>query len=411
MKKLFIVALALTLGFGLSACGAATTTTLANTTTTSTPEDMVLNWNIGAEPLTIDPGLNGASDGGDVISQTFEGLVREVNGVVQPGIAETWELSEDGLTLTFHLRHSQWSDGSELTASDFVYAWKRAMNPATASEYAWLWEYTNVVGAFDVVNGEGSLDDVGVVATDAYTLTVSLIRPTVYLVSLLAFNHFMPVKQSAVEAVGGEEGAWAINPELVVSNGAFVLTGYQLGGGLTLEKNEYFWDADNVQIDIINGKFIDDVASAYVGFTMGTLDYIPDVPPALVAALKVESPEFYIFPLLGTYYANFNMDKALFENKNLRLALTYAIDREAICEALSGGQLPATGFVSGGFLDNEGNDFGATSGTYGIDPSQGNYAQAVTLFAAAAAELSMSVAALQAAVGEMTYLYNVSAAH
>ncbi|MFO7886912.1 MAG: ABC transporter substrate-binding protein, partial [Eubacteriales bacterium] len=116
------------------------------------PEEMVFNWNVGADPKTIDPCLNGASDGGDVINQTFEGLVREKSGKVLPGIAEDWEVSDDGLTVTFNLRESQWSDGSELTANDFVYSWKRGMDPATASEYSWIWEYTNVKGAADVVD-------------------------------------------------------------------------------------------------------------------------------------------------------------------------------------------------------------------------------------------------------------------
>ena len=98
-----------------------------------TPEEpakeVVFNWNIGADPKTIDPVLNGASDGGDVINQTFEGLTREKSGTVYPGIAEDWDISEDGLTVTFNLRESNWSDGSPLTANDFVYSWKRGMDP------------------------------------------------------------------------------------------------------------------------------------------------------------------------------------------------------------------------------------------------------------------------------------------
>lgn len=116
-------------------------------------KETVFNWNIGADPKTIDPVLNGANDGGNVINQTFEGLIREKSGILSPGIATNWEVSEDGLTVTFKLRKSNWSDGSPLTAHDFVYSWKRGMDPATASEYSWIWEYTNIVGAFDAVNG------------------------------------------------------------------------------------------------------------------------------------------------------------------------------------------------------------------------------------------------------------------
>jgi len=139
MKKLFLAILAIGLAFSFAACQ-------------GTSEEGVLNWNIGAEPLTIDPTLNGASDGGDVINQTFEGLVREKEGVIYPGIAESWETSADGLTVTFTLRTSKWSDGSDLTSSDFVYSFKRGMDPATASEYAWIWEYTNIVGSMEAVS-------------------------------------------------------------------------------------------------------------------------------------------------------------------------------------------------------------------------------------------------------------------
>src|SRR6056297_934924 len=115
------------------------------------PEEMVFNWNVGADPKTIDPCLNGASDGGDVINQTFEGLTREKSGEVFPGIAESWEFSDDGTVVTFYLRESKWSDGSDLTAHDFVYSWKRGMDPETASEYSWIWPYTNIKGAAEAI--------------------------------------------------------------------------------------------------------------------------------------------------------------------------------------------------------------------------------------------------------------------
>jgi len=273
-----------------------------------------MNWNIGADPATLDPSLNGASDGGDVINQTFEGLVREFNGNVLPGAAESWATSADGLTVTFTLRDSQWSDGSDVVAGDFVYAWLRGMNPLTASEYAWIWEYTNVVGSQDFA--ECALDDcsaleaaVGISAPDDSTFVVELINPTAYFVSLTAFYHFMPVKQSAVEAVGGEEGLWAKNEALTVSNGPYVLTSYTIGAGLTLEKNTHYWNADAISILTINGGFNDDATSAYLAYQDGQYDFIPSVPTAEVPALIADSSEFYVFPLLGTYYYSFNMDK------------------------------------------------------------------------------------------------------
>ncbi len=326
-----------------------------------------MNWNIGsAGPKTLDPGLNGASDGGDVDSQLFEGLVRERSGVVQPGIAESWETSEDGKTVTFHLRESNWSDGSPLTANDFVYSWLRAMDPATASEYSWLWEYTNVVGAWDFVTGEGTKEAVGISAPDDYTFVVQLTDPTDYFVSLMAFYHFMPVKQSAVEAVGGEDGVWASTPELFVGNGAFVLTEYTIGEGLRMEKNPEYWNADAVKLTAINGAFIDTATTAYLAYQAGDLDFIPDVPVDEIPRLIAEDPNFYVFPLLGTYYYNFNMDLELWSDVRVRRALALGFDRQLICDTLGSGQVPAAGFIPPGFLDADGNDFFSVAGTYGL---------------------------------------------
>lgn len=364
-------------------------------------KEAVFNWNIGADPKTIDPVLNGASDGGDVINQTFEGLTREKSGTVYPGIAESWEVSEDGLTVTFKLRESKWSDGSPLTAHDFVYSWKRGMDPATASEYAWIWEYTNIVGAFDAVNG-ASLDEVGVTALDDLTLEVKLLTPTDYIVSLLSFYHFLPTKQSAVEA--GADGAWAKDPAVAVSNGPFKLISYKIGEGLTLVKNEHYWNAAEVKIDRIEGKFIDEQATAYQAYQAGELHFLPDVPPAEVATLIAESSDFYVFPLLGTYYYNFNMDLPMFQDVRVRKALNLAIDRELIVETLGAGQVPAAGFVPPGFLDHEGNDFFEKSGTYGIASDDSKIAEAQALLAEAGFPGG-------AGFPEFTIMYNTGAGH
>ncbi|MGS0973699.1 MAG: peptide ABC transporter substrate-binding protein [Candidatus Izemoplasmataceae bacterium] len=410
MKKVLLLVLSLALALTLSACK-----------TDDDGEEVVFNWNIGADPATLDPGLNGASDGGDVINNTFEGLVREINGEVLPGIAESWSTSSDGLTVTFNLRESNWSDGTPLTADDFVYSWLRAMDPTTASEYSWIWHYTNVVGAEDFVNGDGTKEDVGISAPDDYTFVVELLNPTDYFVSLMAFYHFMPVNQDAVEA--GPDGTWAKDPEIYVSNGAFKLDSYSIGDGLVLVKNEEYWNVEEVGIDRIDAKFIDDESTAYTAFNAGDLDYIPSVPTAEVPILIAESDEFYVFPLLGTYYYSFNMDAdgdgvnegfaedGLWSNRKLRTALNYAIDRDAITEALGAGQVSAGGFVPPGFMDHEGNDFFETAGTYGLVTDDGNFDEAVSLFADAASELGMSVSELQTALESEELLYNTSEGH
>ena len=363
--------------------------------------ESVFNWNIGADPKTIDPVLNGASDGGNVINQTFEALTREKSGTIYPGIAESWDVSEDGLTVTFHLRESNWSDGTPLTAHDFVYSWKRGMDPATASEYSWIWEYTNIVGAFDAVNG-ASLDDVGVRAVDDYTLEATLETPTEYIISLLSFYHFMPTKQSAVES--GPDGAWAKDATKAVSNGPFILTDYKIGDGLVLVKNPEYWNAGEVKIDKIVGKFIDEQATAFTAYQSGDLDFLPSVPPAEIPGLIAEDPNFFVFPLLGTYYYNINMDLEIFQDARVRRAMNLAIDRELIVETMASGQVPATGFVPPGFLDHEGKDFFEVSGMYGLATDASKVEEAQALMAEAGYPNGEGFP-------EFTIMYNTSEGH
>jgi len=411
MKKLLALLLVISLAFPLAACAGGGTesgsqeepaevaTEAESAVETEEAVPAVLNWNIGADPKTIDPTLNGATDGGDVINNTFEGLTRERSGVVYPGIAESWDISEDGLTITFHLRESNWSDGTPLTANDFVYGWKRGMDPATASEYAWIWHYTNIVGAEAAVEG-ASLDEVGIKAVDDQTLEVQLIAPTDYIISLLSFYHFMPIK----EGVADNEGIWAKDPAQAVCNGAFKLSDYSIGEGLQLVKNEEYWNAENVKIDVINGKFIEEASTAYQAYQAGDLDYLPSVPAAEIPKLIAENPNFYVFPLLGTYYYNFNLDLDLWSDAKVRKAIALAIDREQITETLASGQVPAGGFVPPGFTDADGNDFFETAGMYGFATDGSKVEDAQALLAEAGYPMGEGFP-------EFTILYNTSESH
>jgi oligopeptide transport system substrate-binding protein len=424
MKKLLVLAIALFGVFALAACDNGD----------GDSEEVVFNWNIGADPKTLDPGLNGASDGGNVINNTFEGLVREKNGVVSPGMATEWVVSADGLTVTFTMREdAKWSDGTALTADDFVRSWLRGMDPRNASEYSWIWYYTNVVGADDYASAATDVDSeldaleaaVGIKSLDGGAkLEVKLLAPTNWFVSLMAFYHFMPVPPGA--SVEGD-GEWAKDPALAVSNGPFTLSAYTVGDGLQLVKNEEYWNAEEVGIDVIDAVFIDLETTAYAKYYAGELDFIPSIPTAEIPGLLATSDEFYVFPLLGTYYINFNLsgcdnlggtrdigdrDNTVFCNVNLRQALALSLDRDAITEALAAGQVPAGGFIPPGFSDHEGNDFYDTSkNDSDIVTGDGAYAQAVTLFATAAQELGMTVAQLQAELETKEYRHNTSDAH
>lgn len=421
MKKIFIALFVMVAAITLVAC---------NPTTT---ELTVFNWNIGADPRTLDPGLNGASDGGDVINNTFEGLVREKEGEILPGMASSWTVSADGLKVTFNIREdAKWSDGTRLTADDFVRSWKRGMDPRNLSEYSWIWEYTNVAGANEFAFSsstddavlDGLRDAVGIRSlSNGSVLEVDLTAPTNWFISLMSFFHFMPVPEGAT--IEGE-GQWAKNPATAISNGPFKLTEYTVGDKLKLEKNPHYWNAENVGIDVINGYFIDLATTAYARYEAGELDFIPQVPTALIPGFMIASQEFHVFPLLGTYYANFNLsgcaiggprdigtrDNTIFCNANLRKALALSLDRVAITEALAAGQVPAGGFVPPGFLDHNGDDFYDKSKTDSeIVIDDGAYALAQTYFQTAATELGMTLAQLRTALASKEYLYNTSEGH
>lgn len=322
-----------------------------------------LNWNINKEPGSLDPCFNNIMDNSDIINQTFEGLVREKSGIVYPGIAESWDISEDGLTVTFHLRKSKWSDGTKLTANDFIYAWLRAMKPETESDYNWLWEYTHIVGAWPLVLGRGSEQDVGISAVDDYTLQVQLTEPTYYFVSLMAYYYFMPVKQAAVEAEGGEDGTWGSNPALCVSNGAFMLAEYISGVGFRLEANPAYWNAEAVQLTAINGKFINSDDIAYAAYMAGDLDFIPNVPASEITRLAEEDSNLYEYPLLGTYSYGFNMDLEIWSDVRVRKALALGFSPQLVCDSIAS-SIPADGLVSPGFLDADGKQFSEVAGSY-----------------------------------------------
>lgn len=341
-----------------------------------TDAEKVLTWNLFSEPKTIDPQLNSASDGGHVIQNTFAGLMRVVKGELQPEIAESYELSEDGLVYTFHLKDTKWSDGQALTANDFVYAWKRALDPATASEYAFQMFY--IKGGQEYFNGEGSADDVAVKALDEKTLQVELISPTPYFLNLTSFYTYMPTRQDVVEQVA--DGRWAIDPEVTVSNGPFKLVEYKSGDKMILAKNENYWNADAVKLDKVVATMIVDRSTALTAYEAGEVDVMDDMPVTEIPRLLAEDPTFQIMPYLGTYYYYFNMAKEPFDNVDVRRALSLAIDRNAIVTTVAkGGQQPATGFVPSGLTDAEGKDFRATNGDYGIDPMKASVEEAKEL--------------------------------
>jgi len=350
----------------------ATETTPAETATETPAEEVstveqVLTWNVGSEPKYLDPGLNAANDGGHVINNTFEGLLREVDGQIQPGIAESYTVSDDQLTYTFIIRDAKWSDGQAITAHDFEYAWNRVLDPETASEYSWIFDEANV-DSFKAI--------------DEKTFEVTLKAPTPYFLGLTAFYTFFPVREDAV--LSGDEGGWAVDPAKSIVNGPFMLEDYRNGDRLVLVKNPNYWRADQVVLDRIEGLMIVDEATALTGYESGQLDVIDNMPNAEIPRLLAEDPTFMIMPQDGVYYYSLNTTVAPMDNEKVRRALMLSIDRTAIVETVAkGGQIPATTMVSQASRDDQGNVFAIEAGDYGIPVDGSGVEEAKALLAEA----------------------------
>ncbi len=363
-KRLIALSLAAVLGITLLAgCGGNGGET-GDTGSTETASGGTVTHNLNSDPKTIDPALNTATDGHQVISSVFEGLCRtDENEQPIPGMAESWEVSEDNLTYTFHLRDAKWSDGQPVKAGDFEYAWKRAVDPATAAEYAYQMYY--VKNAEAINNGEMGLDELGVKALDDKTLEVTLHSITPYFLQLTAFPTYMPVREDIVSA---DPEGWALNMETYIGNGPFKVTEWVHDDVMKLVKNENYYDADKVKLDGINYVFIVEASTSVSAFEAGEIDYMEQVPAEQIEVLKVNNdPNFKIYPYLGDYFYVFNVNAEPVNKPEVRKALALAINRKDIVEQVTKAeQVPAKGFTPVGILMSDEKDFQQTAGDYGI---------------------------------------------
>lgn len=324
----------------------------------STEKQLVVE--VGPDPETIDPALNSASDGGCMIIHLFDGLLTiDQDEQLAPGCAETWDISEDGLTWTFHLREGlKWSDGTDLTANDFVYSWKRVCDPLTAAPYAET--VLNAVKGYDEAI-EGNVDALAVTATDENTLVVELAKPCTYFGSLAAFATLVPVQEATIEKNGE---TWATQADTYISNGAFHITEWVPGSHITMSKNEYYWNADAIKLDSIKFLLMEDANAAYSAYKTEEALMIKDVPTDEVPALA-DNDEFHVDEMIGTYYVSLNTEKEMFKDARVRKALSLAIDRDYVANTvMQGTYTPAYNLMGPGWTDAEGNSFidGANGG-------------------------------------------------
>ncbi|MHB8105991.1 MAG: peptide ABC transporter substrate-binding protein [Candidatus Cryosericum sp.] len=355
-----------------------------------------VTYNLGAEPATIDPALSQGIPEANCILQVFDGLTRINNkNVPEPAIAKSWTISKDRKTYIFTLRDAYWTNGTPVTAYDFEYAWKRALAPETASQYAYQLYYISGGEAFNTSIKVGSkyyaalLDakgnpvmktvggkqvaqpnmakpidpnkNVGVKALTAKTLKVYLQSPTVYFLNLTAFPTLMPV----CKAVVSKNDKWAANVTNFVTDGPFKLTQWSHNDKMTFVKNTSYWDSKAVKLTKITYLMVTDDSTGLSMFQSGQMDVDSTVPLAELPKL-VASGDAKILPYLGTYYYMFNTTKKPFNDVRVRKALALAIDRKGIATAVTkGGEVPALAYVPNGIADAApGSDFRTVGGTF-----------------------------------------------
>ena len=321
-------------------------------------------YNLGVDPKTIDPTLNYAVDGARVDVNIFDGLLRlDFNDKPEPACAESWEVSDDGLTWTFHLRENlKWSDGEKLTAQHFKDGFMRAIDPETGSPYAIYTYFIKNAKAF--YDGKAKREDVGLSAPDERTLIIQLEYHNPLMLEYMAFNLFVPAR---MDIVSENPRGWAARPETCVCNGAFMLESWRHGEGgeMILVKNPHYWDADKVKAERLRFVFIHDDSTAYAAFRAGRIDYMNGAPNQMLPML-LKTGTAKSIPVLNTSFFDFNITHKPLDDVRVRKALNLAIDRRTITDKLLlAGQTPATGLICGsipGTTDSE--DFRTEGGAF-----------------------------------------------
>lgn len=309
---------------------------------------------IGPNPETLDPALNSAVDGGNMLITLFETLlIIDQDNKVQPGQAEKYEVSPDGLTWTFTMRDGlKWSDGTDLNAKDFEYTFKRIADTNVAAPYA-----ETVIGMIegykDAIDSKNP-EKLNVKASDdGKTLTIKLAYPCSYFDKIVAFGTMSPVQKATVEKNGD---SWATKPETYVCNGPYTITEWTPSEKIVCKKNENYkggWDSSKIVNDKLTFLLLEDSSASYTAYTGGTAQLIKDVPTEEIPTLKKDKKdEFNVDPILGTYYLSMNLNKAPFNNKNVRKALSLAIDRDYVANTvMQGTYTPAYNYVGTGVDD------------------------------------------------------------
>ncbi|GGF07833.1 peptide ABC transporter substrate-binding protein [Aliidongia dinghuensis] len=318
--------------------------------------DQVLRLGNGSEPATLDPALCDLEPDLQILHDLFEGLVViGPKGEALPGEAERWTVSPDGMTYRFTLRPGlTWSNGAPLTAEDFAWSWRRAVDPGTGSKYAF--PFYPILNAQEIVTGRADPQSLGVRALDDRTLEVRLKAPTGFFLKLIGMPAFSPAYRPAVEKFGRQYS----RPGNLVSNGAFELAEWTPQSRIVLRRSSRYWDAGAVTLDRVEYLPIENQNEELKRYRAGELDMTYDVPSDQIDLIRAElAPDLHILPYLGTYYLGFNLTRPPFkDNLKLREAINLAIDREAIVGKITRtGETASYGWVPPGLDGYENQSF------------------------------------------------------
>ena len=322
-------------------------------------DEKILHFGLGSEPQYLDPHLANSVSAHNVIIALIEGLVSEDPKTLKPvpGVAEKWDISEDGLVYTFHLRkNAKWSNGDPVTAHDFVYSYKRILNPELASQYASMLHGLKNARQYHEEGLSWDEAKVGATAIDDYTLQLTLENPTPYFLELLNHYSWFPAHPPTIEKFGafGKQGTAWTRPGNYVGNGPFTLSDHKVNSVIEVKKNPLYWDAQTVSLEGIRFYPIESADTEERAFHSGFLHLTQTVSPDRIDFLKENHSDLIHFEsYLGTYFYRFNVEEPPFDDVRVRLAFNLATDRQAIVEKVTkGGQLPARCFTppgTGGF--------------------------------------------------------------
>jgi oligopeptide transport system substrate-binding protein len=314
------------------------------------PQVPTLHRGLSSDPESIDPHKARSTQAAEVLRDIGEGLVSySATGALVGGAAESWTISDDGLTYAFKIRDdARWSNGDPVTADDFVFSLRRLVDPATAAFYGQA--VAAISNANRIITGEAAPVELGVIAADSNTLVMTLEQPTPYLLSLLTHPSTFPVHAGSIEAHGNE----FTRPENLLSNGAYRLEAWEPSSVLRLRRNEQYWNNAATAIDAVNYHVLTQEMTELNRFRAGEIDITTSIPPDSFAQVRAQYAEqMHTAPSLGVHYYGFNLSKPPFAgNPNLRQALSMAIDRETLVEKVTGrGEAPAYSWVPPG-VDN-----------------------------------------------------------